>query len=213
MKNVQDVLQRLCDPQTEVSAHYVIEENGQIHHLVPDNKRAWHAGVSYWRGEADINSASIGVEIVNPGFDFGYREFPSEQIAAVIKLCKELMAKYDISPASVIGHSDIAITRKIDPGHLFPWQALADEGVGLWPAPSEMDHQAAEDLVVRSDALHELLCGLGYDPSKELGETVRAFHRHYSPEKFTVETDTPDEPDVETCAKLLSLIRQSHELS
>jgi len=213
MKNAKSALDRLCDPKTEVSAHYVIEESGKIHHLVDNDKRAWHAGKSYWQGETDINSASIGIEIVNPGVDFGYRKFPDNQIKSVTKLCKELIAEYSISPANVIGHSDVAITRKIDPGHLFPWEALAHEGIGLWPTPEEMDYQAAEDLILNPDALHELLVGFGYDPAKEFGETIRAFHRHFSPEKFTNKSDTPDEPDIATAAKLLSLIRQSHELS
>jgi len=170
MKNAKSALDRLCDPKTEVSAHYVIEESGKIHHLVDNDKRAWHAGKSYWQGETDINSASIGIEIVNPGVDFGYRKFPDNQI-------------------------------------------MAHEGIGLWPTPEEMDYQAAEDLILNPDALHELLVGFGYDPAKEFGETIRAFHRHFSPEKFTNKSDTPDEPDIATAAKLLSLIRQSHELS
>lgn len=213
MKDASSVLERLCDPEIELSAHYVIEEDGKTHHLVDNDKRAWHAGKSHWCGQEDLNSASIGIEIVNPGFDFGYRDFPDEQISAVTKLCKELIAEYNISPARILGHSDIAITRKIDPGHLFPWEQLAGQGIGLWPTPEEMDYQAAEDLIQNPDALHELLCNFGYDPSKELSETIRAFHRHYVPEKFTNESDTPDEPDTTTCAKLLSLIRQTHKLT
>lgn len=211
MQNVKDVLERLCDPETEVSAHYVVEENGKIHNLVPDEKRAWHAGVSYWKGETDINSASIGIEIVNPGIDFGYREFPEKQIKSVVNLCKELAEKYEMSSANVQGHSDVAVSRKIDPGHLFPWKNLAKEGVGLWPNPNEMDYQAAEDIILNSDTLHELLTGFGYDPSKSLDKLIIAFHRRYAPEKFKNETDEPCEPDIATCAKLLSLIRQVHE--
>lgn len=210
MQNVGDVLDRLCDPEAEVSAHYVVEENGAIHQLVENEKRAWHAGLSYWQGETDINSASIGIEIVNPGFDFGYRDFPDVQIKAVIELCKNLMQEFDIPPSRVLGHSDIAITRKIDPGHLFPWRTLATEGVGIWPEPNDMDVQAAVDLVSDADAVHELLCRLGYDPSKEFGEVVRAFHRHYCPQKFTTEADRPDAPDIETFSKLLALLREMH---
>lgn len=213
MQTAKAALQHLCDPASQVSAHYVIEENGKIHNLVIDEKRAWHAGLSHWAGETDINSASIGIEIVNKGHDCGYETFPEAQINAVIKLCKALMAKYAISPARILGHSDVAISRKIDPGHLFPWDVLAQNGIGLWPSPEEMDYQAAEDLILTPDALHELLCGFGYDFTPPIGEVIRAFHRHYMPEKFSNVDDTPDEPDVATCAKLLSLIRQSHETS
>jgi len=213
MKTAKDAIARLCDPKAEVSAHYVIEESGKIHHLVNNNKRAWHAGKSQWKGVSDMNSASIGIEIVNPGHELGYRAFPEKQITALAGLCKDLMAEFDISPARVLGHSDIAITRKIDPGHLFPWEKLARDAIGLWPAPTEMDYQAGEDLILDPDALHELLNGFGYAASLPLGETVRAFHRHYYPEKFTTAADKPDEPDIATAAKLLSLIRQSHEIS
>ena len=213
MKSAKAALEHLCDSKAEVSAHYVIQENGKTHHLVPDDKRAWHAGKSFWSGQTDINSASIGIEIVNPGHEFGYHEFPEKQINAVIKLCQKLMEQYDISPARVLGHSDVAITRKIDPGHLFPWAKLAQDNVGLWPLPTEMDYQAAEDIILNDDALHELLSAFGYNYEPPLNETIRAFHRHYAPEKFSSCDDTPDEPDIATAAKLLSLIRQSHELS
>jgi len=212
MQSAKAALERLCDPKSELSAHYVIEKSGKTHHLVPDDKRAWHAGKSYWSGEIDINSASIGIEIVNPGHEFGYQEFPDKQINATIALCQKLMEHYSISPARVVGHSDVAITRKIDPGHLFPWERLARDGVGLWPSPVEMDYQAAEDLILNTDALHELFAGFGYDPSADLNETIQAFHRHYAPENFQSHEGTPDQPDIATAAKLLSLIRQSHEI-
>ncbi len=212
MKNAKEALHHLCSPKSQVSAHYLVEENGKTHHLVPDEKRAWHAGVSYWKGKTDMNSASIGIEIVNPGHDFGYRDFPDKQIKSVISLCRDLIKKYTISLAHIQGHSDIAVTRKIDPGHLFPWETLAKEGVGLWPAPNEMDYQAAEDIILNPDTLHELLTGFGYDPSKPLDELVIAFHRRYMPEKFKDCHDSPSEPDIATCAKLLALIRQAHEI-
>lgn len=211
MPTAKAALERLCDPKSEVSAHYVIEEKGKIHNLVRCDKRAWHAGKSCWQGETDINSASIGIEIVNPGHEFGYTPFAPAQIKSVIKLCKQLMKQYDIKPSGVLGHSDIAITRKIDPGHLFPWEALAGQGVGLWPSPTEMDYQAAEDLVLNQDALHELLCAYGYDPEMSFEETMIAFHRHYYPELFAGYEDKPAQPDIASCAKLLSLVRQKHE--
>ncbi len=210
MKSAKAALQRLCDENAEVSAHYVIEENGKTHQLVEDDKRAWHAGKSYWKGETDINSASIGIEFINPGHEFGYTEFPKKQISTGLALCKMLCGKYNIPPSNVLGHSDIAIKRKIDPGHLFPWVALAREGIGLWPTPQEMDYQAAEDLLL-NDGIHELLAGYGYDPSEPLEESIIAFHRHFAPEKFNNWDDRPNEADIATGAKLLSLIRQMHE--
>jgi N-acetylmuramoyl-L-alanine amidase len=129
-------LEKLCDPAPtqggRVSAHYFIRENGEVIQLVDDSQRAWHAGVSSWGGLSDINSHSIGIEIANPGHEFGYRPFPDVQIGSVVKLCRDLMQKYAIPPAHVLGHSDIAPERKDDPGELFPWESLAAQGVGVW---------------------------------------------------------------------------------
>ncbi|MFK7838946.1 MAG: N-acetylmuramoyl-L-alanine amidase, partial [Bdellovibrionales bacterium] len=211
IKTAKDALDHLCDEKSKGSAHYVIEENGKIHQLVNDNMRAWHAGVSYWQGETDINSSSIGIEIVNTGPDFGYKEFPGKQIKKLIKLCKDLMDKHEILASHVLGHSDIAVTRKIDPGHLFPWEKLAKEGVGLWPEVREHDYQGAQDIILNPESLNELLCAFGYDPSKPFDELVIAFHRHFVPEKFQDATDKPSEADVGSVAKLLALIRQMHE--
>ncbi len=211
MKTAKDALAQLCDDESGVSAHYVIEENGKTHKLVDDDKRAWHAGVSFWNGEADINSTSVGIEIVNPGHEFGYQEFTKKQTEAVIDLCKSLIFKYEIPAHRILGHSDVAITRKVDPGHLFPWADLAAHDVGLWPVPTEMDYQAAEDMVVNHAAFHELLCAYGYNYEPDFEETVVAYHRHFYPEKFSKWDDKPDEPDVLSCARLLALIRQKHE--
>ncbi len=209
MRDAKSALSHLCDPSSQVSAHYVIEENGDVHQLVADEKRAWHAGVSYWRGERDINSASIGIEIVNPGHEFGYREFPEGQMLSVIKICRDLMRKYDIPAANVLGHSDVAITRKIDPGHLFPWRRLAEIGIGLWPDPGGVDRQSAEDMIVAGEDLKSHFVALGYDPEKSLPEIFTAFHRHYAPEKFMHYNDAPDKADATTIAQLLSLVRLS----
>ena len=124
---------RLCDPAARVSSHYTVDEDGTIFAHVPEECRAWHAGVSYWAGARDINGRSIGIEIVNPGHEFGYRSFPGAQIEAVIKLSREIVARHSIPPERVLGHSDVAPARKIDPGELFPWGGLALAGVGLWP--------------------------------------------------------------------------------
>jgi N-acetylmuramoyl-L-alanine amidase len=122
-------LERLCDPDARVSAHYVVEENGVIRQLVPETRRAFHAGVSCWAGESDLNAVSLGIEIVNPGHDWGYRRFPQEQMAAVEGLCRDLVARHPIPPHRVVGHSDIAPERKSDPGELFDWARLARAGI------------------------------------------------------------------------------------
>ena len=124
MKTAAEALERLCDPKAEVSAHYFIDEGGTQQQLVADDKRAWHAGVSEWEGITDVNSHSIGIELVNPGHEFGYREFPDEQIETLAELCKNLMQAYDIPVKNILGHADVAPGRKIDPGELFPWDKL-----------------------------------------------------------------------------------------
>jgi len=126
MKTGREALERLCDPKSEVSSHYVIEENGDVYQLVDDDKRAWHAGACEWAGEADVNSASIGIELVHPGHEWGYREFMEPQIDALIDLCKGLISQYDISLERILGHEDVAPGRKQDPGELFPWKRLRD---------------------------------------------------------------------------------------
>ena len=123
----------MCNPTSSVSAHYFIDEAGAVWRLVSEERRAWHAGVSAWRGAADINSRSIGIELSNPGHEFGYHDFPQPQIDALIDLAKGIVARHPIPPRNVVGHSDIAPARKIDPGERFPWRQLADAGIGLWP--------------------------------------------------------------------------------
>jgi N-acetylmuramoyl-L-alanine amidase len=126
-------LERLCDPSARVSAHYVVEENGVIWRLVPENRRAFHAGVSCWEGKSDLNSVSLGIEIVNPGHEWGYRPFPDAQMSSVEHLCRDLVVRYSIPAHRVVGHSDIAPARKSDPGELFDWARLARAGIGIWP--------------------------------------------------------------------------------
>lgn len=135
MPTAAEALDRLCDPAAEVSAHYLIEESGQAWRLVPDHLRAWHAGRAYWAGERDVNARSIGIELVNPGHEWGYHPFPDRQIGSLIALLRHLCRHHRIPPWRVVGHSDVAPLRKEDPGELFPWSRLAAEGLALAPPP------------------------------------------------------------------------------
>jgi len=178
MKTGKEALDRLCDPAAKVSAHYVVEENGDIYRLVDEAKRAWHAGLSSWRGERDINARSIGIEIVNPGHEFGYRDFPDVQIDAAIALLKNIRTRYEISPARVLAHSDVAPRRKEDPGEKFPWTRLAAEGLTL--APFDGDRQAGER--VSYDEALKALCDIGYDaPPGDHAAALLAFQRRFCP--------------------------------
>lgn len=211
LESAEQALAWLCDPGKEVSAHYVIDEVGRLHHLVDNDKRAWHAGLSSWEGEADINSASIGIELVNPGHEFGYKEFPQKQVDVLVALLSDLVAGYSIRPNHILGHSDVAPGRKQDPGHLFPWQQLSEKGFGLWPHPNEHDYQAAEDIVLDVGRVQGLLVGFGYTANASHEELFMAFHRHFYPEKFDC-GGAPDQVDIASVAKLLSLLRQKSEL-
>ena len=136
MKDGPSALARMQeDKEPRVSAHYMVEEDGRVFALVPEEKRAWQAGRSWWRGEEDLNSRSIGIEIVNPGHEWGYRPFPEAQIEAVLELCKGILSRWPIPQNRIVAHSDIAPDRKEDPGELFPWKRFAEAGIGLWPAP------------------------------------------------------------------------------
>lgn len=170
-------LARLRDPAAKVSAHWLVEEDGRVFRLVPEDRRAWHAGASRWRGRGDVNGRSIGVEIVNPGHEFGYRPFPASQMAAVIALCRDILNRHStIRPAGVVGHSDVAPTRKEDPGELFDWPALARAGVGLWP---EADTRNGADQAAALTAL----AAIGYDLTDPKA-AVRAFQRRYRPARL-----------------------------
>ena len=127
METAEAAFSRLCDPASEVSAHYMIERNGQITQMVDEDKRAWHAGVSLWQGETDINSCSIGIELENKGHEFGYEDFPPAQIKALIALCHDIMTRHEIK--WILGHEDVAPGRKQDPGEKFPWSVLAQHGL------------------------------------------------------------------------------------
>lgn len=136
MKNGETALRRLCCRDAEVSSHYLIHENGEIVQLVAEEHRAWHAGQSCWKGISDINSCSIGIEIVNCGHEHGYRDFPDTQMASVVQLLGDIVARHQIQPANILAHSDIAPLRKQDPGELFDWQLLHKAGLGVWAEPA-----------------------------------------------------------------------------
>jgi len=179
MQTAKAALDRLCDADARVSAHYTVDEDGTIYAHVPEACRAFHAGVSFWAGDTGINARSIGIEIVNPGHEWGYRSFPDAQIEAVIALSKVILSRHPITPARVIGHSDVAPARKTDPGELFPWKHLAEKGVGLWPART--------DLALRlpfSDALRAFGYGIQPEGHATLEQTVIAFQRHFRPARL-----------------------------
>jgi len=170
-------LERLCDPASKVSAHWLVEEDGRVFRLVPEDRRAWHAGVSRWHGAADVNGRSIGVEIVNPGHEFGYRAFPEKQMAAVERLCRGIVARHGLGPADVVAHADVAPTRKEDPGELFDWPRLARAGVGLWPP---VDDGASAPTAPEALAM---LAAIGYDLSDPRAAVV-AFQRRFRPARL-----------------------------
>jgi N-acetylmuramoyl-L-alanine amidase len=196
MPSAREAIDRLRDPAARVSSHYVVDEDGAVLRLVPEEKRAWHAGISYWRGHDQLNGRSIGIEIVNPGHEWGYRHFPVLQLAAVCDLCLGILSRHPIPQRNVVAHSDVAPDRKEDPGEKFDWQALAQNGVGLWAegVPDLGTDGAACD----ADAVRDVrasLADIGYRVAAEgaldlsLAAVVRAFQRHWRPEAITGEAD------------------------
>jgi N-acetylmuramoyl-L-alanine amidase len=179
MKTAEEALARLCDPAAKVSAHYTIDRDGRIYRHVPEEMRAWHAGVSSWGGQTNINARSIGIEIVNPGHEFGYVPFADAQIAALIDLCDGILARHPIPPARVVGHSDVAPARKEDPGELFPWEAVSEYGIGVWPRAG-----------VLTEPFEAALARFGYGVTDvPMDAVIRAFQRHFRPAAITGEWD------------------------
>jgi N-acetylmuramoyl-L-alanine amidase len=176
MKPVESAIARMCDPQTSVSAHYCITEEGEVIRLVPEDKRAWHAGKSRWRGIDDVNSASIGIELDHPGHALGYRPFADAQIDALVPLLHRIVRTHDIPRANVVAHSDVAPARKIDPGELFPWERLADLGLCL-PTPHKL---SLGDPFDNDGAFFLALERFGYDISDQ-AKAVEAFQRRWRP--------------------------------
>lgn len=183
MPTGEEALERLCCEAAEVSAHYTIDEDGTIYHHVDEGKRAWHAGVSSWQGQDKINAKSIGIELVNPGHEFGYRAFPSCQIESLKELCLDILNR-NANIKHVLAHSDIAPDRKQDPGELFPWKELSKVGIGVYPDVSDED-------VLKGQLMQDITQGLrrvGYEASKPQNMLV-AFQRHYVPEVFEKGTE------------------------
>jgi len=187
MKTGEEALARLCDLEAKVSAHYFIDEDGRILRLVDERKRAWHAGVSFWQGRERLNDCSIGIEIVNPGHEWGYRPFTEAQYQALEWLCPDIMARWSIMPLRVLAHSDVAPDRKEDPGELFDWQRLAASGIGVWPEDGEGAPRSEAEMIAQ-------LYQIGYslpDPGdcQALTRRVTGFQRRFRPGRVDGEAD------------------------
>ncbi|MFD2206331.1 N-acetylmuramoyl-L-alanine amidase [Kiloniella antarctica] len=184
MKSGQEALDRLCDDQSQVSAHYLVEEDGCVFQMVDEENRAWHAGLASWQGESDINSCSIGIEIVNPGHEWGYRNFSEPQMRALIELCKEILNRHPIPPQRVLAHSDVAPERKEDPGELFDWGRLQNANIGLYT------NNISSQSDIHKDNFLQKLSAYGYfldllSPEHPASiAAIIAFQRHFRPDKL-----------------------------
>lgn len=218
-----EAARRFCDPAPSdgygrLSCHYMIDEAGEVIQFVEETARAWHAGKSYWRGIEDMNSASIGIEIWNQGHRFGgggqaekLPDFLAVQIDQLVELLREIVARHDIPPHHILGHSDIAPGRKIDPGEHFPWDVLAARGLGIMPqkvtqhalSGEQNARKSVQDLYDRPKEFFKLLHQFGYDPRVHDAVILREFHRHYAPHLLDAQ-----HPTLESCAAILSLLEQ-----
>jgi N-acetylmuramoyl-L-alanine amidase len=214
MQTAQAAIDRLCDPDAQVSSHYVVDEDGAVLRLVPEQRRAWHAGISWWRGHTALNGRSIGIEIVNPGHEWGYRDFPALQMAAVCDLCLSILSRHRIPARNVVAHSDVAPDRKEDPGEKFDWEGLASNGVGLWPFRMwRLGLDGGTGGVVRDASglqiVRAALAHIGYRVASEgaldpaLSTVLRAFQRHWRPEAVTGQADSGTIARLEAVAALV----------
>ncbi len=183
MESAAAALMRMCDPVARVSAHYMIDEDGEVTRLVQETMRAWHAGESSWRGATNINDRSIGIELVNPGHEFGYRRFPDPQMAVLIDLCRDVLSRHGIPPANVLGHSDVAPARKQDPGELFDWGRLAGRRIGLWPSAVTAG-AAPADQAAALKVLGRIGYAVGSAGDEASKASVGAFQRRYRPARI-----------------------------
>jgi N-acetylmuramoyl-L-alanine amidase len=216
METADEALNRLKDPSAKVSCHYFVDEDGHVTQMVPEAQRAWHGGAGSWQGALDINSRSIGIEIVNPGHELGYRDFPDAQIDAVIELCRDIIKRRHIPRERVLAHSDVAPARKKDPGEKFPWVKLAAAGVGFWvdPAPiTEGRTLSANDHGAPVEDLQKQLIKFGYglEVSRLYDDATRlvvtAFQRHFRPERVD---GLADPSTMETLRNLLETLHAHH---
>jgi N-acetylmuramoyl-L-alanine amidase len=203
MLTAQAAIDRLCDPAAQVSAHYLVDEQGAITRMVQEDKRAWHAGVSCFDGITDFNARSIGIELANPGHTNGYKPFPEAQMLALIALCRDILTRQRIPARNVLAHSDIAPARKQDPGELFDWARLAGEGIGVWPEPEEADYDASAHWVDDTGLMMQALEKAGYDGKVDPDILLIAFQRHFQPEVFRA--GEPESADAETAARIYRL--------
>ena len=194
MKNESLAIKRLCDQNTKVSSHYFIKKNGKVIQLVPDLYEAWHAGKSSWKKVNSLNKSSIGIELVNKGHEFGYEKFPNSQILKLIKLCKLLKKKYRIKPSCILGHSDIAPLRKLDPGEKFPWQLMSKKGLGVW-YPREIKNKNNLDKKKIRNIFFSNLHKIGYryfnktKKSQKDKLVIKAFQRRFIQSKINGRID------------------------
>jgi N-acetylmuramoyl-L-alanine amidase len=200
MKTAADAFNRLCDSAIGVSAHYVIEEDGTAWRLVEESRRAWHAGVSFWQGTETVNAVSIGIELVNPGHEWGYRAFPDVQMASLETLAKAVIQRHSIPADRVVGHSDVAPLRKLDPGELFDWPRLARAGIGLWPAePAPPPKDIAGAQAMLGSIGYRVPCSGVLDDETRL--VLIAFQRRFRPRRISGGLDA------ETAAQLAAVER------
>ena len=212
MKTAQEALERMCDPEAKVSAHYMIDTDGTVTSLVPEDRRAWHAGKSYWRGITDVNSASVGIELVNPGHEWGYVPFTDDQMIALMPLLADIVERYDVPRANVVGHSDVAPGRKQDPGEKFDWKRLHEAGIGLLvdPAPVSGGRFLSEgESGTPVAALQSMLAMYGYaieasgDFDMKTRQCVTAFQQHFRQERVD---GVADSSTMDTLYRLLQLV-------
>jgi N-acetylmuramoyl-L-alanine amidase len=213
MASAERALRWLCDPESSVSAHYFVFEDGRVAQLVEEKERAWHAGKSFWAGETDINSCSLGIEVANPGHEFGYRPFPDKQIETVIALCRDLVCRHPIPPERVLAHSDVAPMRKEDPGELFPWGRLSEAGIGHYAEPAPI----LAGRVLKTGDRDEAVAGLkrrfreyGYGLADhaefdgEMAAVLTAFQRHFRPQRVDGIADPSTVATLDRLIKALS---------
>lgn len=212
MKSATEALEHLCDPGAQVSTHYLVAEDGAVWRLVPEDRRAWHAGEALWQGTRDVNGASIGIELVNPGHEFGYCPYPEAQMAALETLGRDILTRHSIPADRVVGHSDVAPLRKQDPGELFDWARLARAGLGLWP---EDWSAAGLPCPTRAADMQKILHAIGYRVpqtgsfDRETRTVLTAFQRHFRPADRSGELDDETRRHLAVIGHLVTHLRAS----